>query len=311
VTGIQCLRVPNLASLASDPAQASNLILYAIPAFVIAVVVEALWARRHRDDAQIRGYELRDSAASMTMGLLNVIILGFSKLLWIPFYTWLYQHRVADIGTAWWTWIVLLLGEDLCYYWFHRVHHEVRLLWACHVNHHSSQRFNLSTALRQPLLTPLSEPIFWAPLPLIGFPPWMVLLAQTWSLFYQFWIHTEAVDRLGPLEWFMNTPSHHRVHHGKNVPYLDKNHGGIFIIWDRLFGTFAPETEHVAYGLTKDIQTFNPLRIGFHEFAAIGRDVVRTPGLGAKLGYLLAPPGWSHDGSSQTATQLQRRRTTP
>jgi len=294
--------------LASDPAQASNLILYAIPAFVIAVVVEALWARRHRDDDRIRGYELRDSAASMTMGLLNVIILGFSKLLWIPFYAWLYQHRVADIGTAWWTWIVLLLGEDLCYYWFHRVHHEVRLLWACHVNHHSSQRFNLSTALRQPLLTPLSEPIFWAPLPLIGFPPWMVLLAQTWSLFYQFWIHTEAVDRLGPLEWFMNTPSHHRVHHGKNVPYLDKNHGGIFIIWDRLFGTFAPETEHVAYGLTKDIQTFNPLRIGFHEFAAIGRDVVRAPGLGAKLGYLLAPPGWSHDGSSQTATQLQRRR---
>ena len=303
--------MPNLASLASDPAQASNLILYAIPAFVIAVVVEALWARRHRDDDRIRGYELRDSAASMTMGLLNVIILGFSKLLWIPFYAWLYLHRVADIGTAWWTWIVLLLGEDLCYYWFHRVHHEVRLLWACHVNHHSSQRFNLSTALRQPLLTPLSEPIFWAPLPLIGFPPWMVLLAQTWSLFYQFWIHTEAVDRLGPLEWFMNTPSHHRVHHGKNVPYLDKNHGGIFIIWDRLFGTFAAESEHVAYGLTKDIQTFNPLRIGFHEFAAIGRDVVRAPGLAAKLGYLLAPPGWSHDGSSLTATQLQRRRSAP
>jgi sterol desaturase/sphingolipid hydroxylase (fatty acid hydroxylase superfamily) len=300
--------VPNLASLASDPAQASNLILYAIPAFVIAVVVEALWARRHRDDDRIRGYELRDSAASMTMGLLNVIILGFSKLLWIPFYAWLYQHRVADIGTAWWTWIVLLLGEDLCYYWFHRVHHEVRLLWACHVNHHSSQRFNLSTALRQPLLTPLSGPIFWAPLPLIGFPPWMVLTAQAWSLFYQFWIHTEAVDRLGPLEWFMNTPSHHRVHHGKNVPYLDKNHGGVFILWDRLFGTFAPEIEHVAYGLTKDIQTFNPLRIGFHEFAAIGRDVVRAPGLGAKLGYLLAPPGWSHDGSSLTATQLQRGR---
>ena len=299
--------MPNLAS-APDTEQASNLILYAIPAFVIAVVAEALWARRHRDDPEIRGYELRDSAASMTMGLLNVVVSGFSKLLSIPFFAWLYQHRIADIGTAWWTWIVLLLGEDLCYYWFHRVHHEVRLLWACHVNHHSSQRFNLSTALRQPLLTPLSGPIFWAPLPLIGFPPWMVLTAQAWSLFYQFWIHTEAVDRLGPLEWFMNTPSHHRVHHGKNVPYLDKNHGGVFILWDRLFGTFAPEIEHVVYGLTRDIQTFHPLRIGFHEFAAIGRDVARAPGLGAKLGYLLAPPGWSHDGSSLTATQLQRGR---
>jgi sterol desaturase/sphingolipid hydroxylase (fatty acid hydroxylase superfamily) len=299
--------VPNLAS-APDAEQASNLILYAIPAFVIAVVAEALWARRHRDDPEIRGYERRDSAASMSMGLINVVVSGFAKLLSIPFFAWLYQHRVADIGTAWWAWIVLLLGEDLCYYWFHRVHHEVRLLWACHVNHHSSQRFNLSTALRQPLLTPLSGPIFWAPLPLIGFPPWMVLTAQAWSLFYQFWIHTEAIDRLGPLEWFMNTPSHHRVHHGKNVPYLDKNHGGVFIIWDRLFGTFAPEIERVVYGLTKDIQTFNPLRIGFHEFAAIGRDVVRAPGLGAKLGYLLAPPGWSHDGSSLTATQLQRGR---
>ena len=200
---------------------------------------------------------------------------------------------------------MLLFAEDLCYYWFHRIHHEVRFLWAAHVNHHSSQHYNLSTALRQPLLTPLTGPIFWAPLALLGFPPWMILTAQAWSLLYQFWLHTEAVDRLGPLEWILNTPSHHRVHHGKNVPYLDKNHGGIFIIWDRLFGTFAPEDERVVYGLTKDITTFNPLRIGFHEVAAIARDVARAPTLGAKLGYVVRPPGWSHDGSTQTATQLQ------
>lgn len=281
----------------------SNLVLYAIPVFILAVVGEALWARHH---PEVRGYELRDSAASMTMGLLNVFISALIKLAPVPLFAWLYDHRVVDIGHAWWSWIVLLFAEDCCYYWFHRIHHEVRLLWACHVNHHSSQYFNLSTALRQPLLTPISGPLFWAPLPLVGFEPWMVLTAQAWSLLYQFWIHTEAVDRLGPLEWFLNTPSHHRVHHGKNVPYLDKNHGGIFIIWDRLFGTFAPESEPVVYGLTKDIQTFNPLRIGFHEFAAIARDVARAPGLTAKLGYLLAPPGWSHDGSSLTATQLQR-----
>ncbi|TMQ09026.1 MAG: sterol desaturase family protein [Deltaproteobacteria bacterium] len=281
----------------------SNLVLYSIPVFVVSVVLEALWARRH---PEVKGYELRDSAASMTMGLANVVVNGFTKLLSIPLFAVLYQHRIVDIGSAWWAWLVLLFAEDCCYYWFHRVHHEVRLLWACHVNHHSSEYFNFSTALRQPLLTPLSGPWFWAPLPLIGFTPAMVLTAQAWSLIYQFWLHTEAVDRLGPLEWLMNTPSHHRVHHGKNVAYLDKNHGGIFILWDRLFGTFAPEVEPVVYGLTKDIDTFHPGRIAFHEFAAIGRDVAQAPGLSAKLGYLLAPPGWSHDGSSQTATQLQR-----
>jgi sterol desaturase/sphingolipid hydroxylase (fatty acid hydroxylase superfamily) len=286
----------------------SNLVLYAIPVFVVSVVLEALWARRH---PEVRGYELRDAAASMSLGLANVFVSGFTKLLSIPMLAVLYQHRIVDVvalvGPVA-SWLVLLFAEDLCYYWFHRAHHEIRLLWACHVNHHSSQYFNLSTALRQPLLTPLTGPLFWAPLPLIGFPPWMVLTAQAWSLIYQFWLHTEAVNRMGPLEWVLNTPSHHRVHHGKNVPYLDKNHGGIFILWDRLFGSFAPEAEHVVYGLTKDIATFHPARIAFHEFAAIGRDVIRVPGWRAKLGYVLAPPGWSHDGSSQTATELQRVR---
>jgi sterol desaturase/sphingolipid hydroxylase (fatty acid hydroxylase superfamily) len=282
-----------------------DLVLYAIPMFILAMVVEAMWTRRH---PETRGYEARDAAASISMGLLSLFVTAAAKLFSIPLFFALYEHRIADIGTAWWAWIALLFAEDLCYYWFHRAHHEIRLLWAAHVNHHSSRYYNLSTALRQPLLTPFTGPLFWAPLPLLGFSPVMVLTAQAWSLVYQFWLHTEAVGRLGPLEWFMNTPSHHRVHHGKNVEYLDKNHGGIFILWDRLFGTFAPEAEPVVYGLTKDIETFHPARIAFHEVAAIGRDVVRAPGLFARLGYLLAPPGWSHDGSSQTATQLQRGR---
>jgi len=284
----------------------SNLVLYSIPAFILAMVIEGVWTLRH---PEVKGYAKRDTAASLAMGLANVFVSGFTKFLSIPFFAVLYEHRLVDIpnvGQQWWAWLVLLFAEDLCYYWFHRIHHHVRILWACHVNHHSSQYFNLSTALRQPLLTPLTGPIFWAPLPLLGFPPWMVLTAQAWSLLYQFWLHTEAIDRLGVLEWVMNTPSHHRVHHGKNVPYLDKNHAGIFIIWDRLFGTFAPEQERVVYGLTKDIDTFNPARIAFHDLAAIARDVRRAPGLVAKLGYAFAPPGWSHDGSTQTATQLQR-----
>ena len=283
----------------------SNLVLFSIPAFVVAVILEAIWTRKHPD--HVVGYETKDTAASLSMGLLNVFINAGTKLASIPFFAWLYMHRIADLGTgAWWSWLALVFLEDHSYYWFHRMHHEVRFLWAAHVNHHSSQRYNFSTALRQPLLTPITGPIFWAPLALLGYPPWMILTAQAWSLIYQFWLHTETVGKLGPLEWFLNTPSHHRVHHGKNVAYLDKNHGGILIVWDRLFGTFAPEQERVVYGLTKDIHSFNPLVIGFHEFGAIGHDVARAPTLAAKLGYVLAPPGWSHDGSSMTATQLQR-----
>jgi sterol desaturase/sphingolipid hydroxylase (fatty acid hydroxylase superfamily) len=283
----------------------SNAVLFSIPAFIALILLEVAWAKRH---PELKGYEPRDTFASLAMGLINVGISAGAKLLSIPFYFWLYEHRVVDVtgGGAWWAWLVLLFAEDCCYYWFHRVHHEVRFFWAAHVNHHSSRHYNLSTALRQPLLTPLTGPIFWAPLPLLGFPPWMVLTAQAISLLYQFWLHTEAITRLGVLEHVMNTPSHHRVHHGKNVPYLDRNHGGIFILWDRLFGTFAWEREPVRYGLTTDIETYNPLRIGFHEYAAMGRDVARAPGLHAKLGYLLAPPGWSHDGSTKTASQLQR-----
>ena len=283
----------------------SNLVLYSIPAFVALVLIELAWSRRH---PEVKGYETRDTLASLAMGLLNVGVNAGTKLLSLAFFIFLYEHRIVDLveilGAG--SWLVLFLVEDHSYYWFHRIHHEVRLLWACHVNHHSSQHYNLSTALRQPLLTPFTGPMFWAPLPLLGFPPYMILTAQAISLLYQFWLHTEAIHKLGVLEEFLNTPSHHRVHHGKNVRYLDKNHGGILIIWDRLFGTFARETEPVVYGLTKDITTFNPLRIGFHEFAAIGKDVARAPTVGAKLGYLFAPPGWSHDGSTQTAGQLQR-----
>jgi sterol desaturase/sphingolipid hydroxylase (fatty acid hydroxylase superfamily) len=283
----------------------SNLVLYSIPAFLVLIALERLWAARHPEH---RGYELRDSVTSLSMGIVNVIVSAGAKFLSIPFFAWLYTHRVLDLGHAdlWWSWLVLLVAEDFCYYWFHRTHHEVRLLWAVHVNHHSSERYNLTTALRQALLTPVTGPIFWAPLALVGFPPVMILTAQAWSLLYQFWLHTEAIDRMGPLEAVLNTPSHHRVHHGKNVRYLDKNHGGIFIIWDRLFGTFAPETERVEYGLTKDIHSYNLFVVMFHELAAITRDVRRAPTIGAKLGYIFAPPGWSHDGSTQTATELQR-----
>jgi sterol desaturase/sphingolipid hydroxylase (fatty acid hydroxylase superfamily) len=285
----------------------SNLVLYSIPAFIALILIELAWSRRTK--AEIRGYEKKDTFASLAMGVINVAVAAGAKFLSIPFYALLYEYRfvdiVATIGA--WSWLVLFVAEDFCYYWFHRSHHQVRALWAVHVNHHSSQHYNLSTALRQAVLTPITGPIFWAPLALVGFPPVMILTAQAWSLLYQFWLHTEAIPKLGPFEMIFNTPSHHRVHHGANVEYLDKNHAGILIIWDKMFGTFEPERKRVEFGLTKNIESFHPLRISFHEIAAIARDVSRAPTLRAKLGYILRPPGWSHDGSSLTAGALQKK----
>ena len=284
----------------------SNLVLYSIPAFIVLMALEILYTRQHLSP-KVLGYELADTRTSLLLGILNVAINGVTKLASIPLFAVFYEHRLANLGQPdqLWSWLVLLFAEDNCYYWFHRLHHEVRFLWAAHVVHHSSERFNLSTALRQPLLTPITGPLFWVPLAVIGYPPVMILTAQAWSLLYQFWIHTETIDRLGPLEWIMNTPSHHRVHHGANVEYLDRNHAGIFIIWDRLFGTFERENDRVVYGLTKNVHTFHLAKVGFHDLVAMARDVARAPTLRAKLGYIFAPPGWSHDGSSHTASQLR------
>ena len=291
----------------------SNLLLFSIPGFLTLLVLEVLWTRRRlREGATgLLGYERKDTFASLAMGIGNVIISAFTTLGAVALWSWGYEHRLASLGqvAAWWSWALLFFAEDFCYYWFHRTHHGVRFLWAAHVNHHTSQYFNLSTALRQPWFTPITGPVFWLPLALLGYPPYMILTAEALSLIYQFWIHTEVVRRLPrPLEWLLNTPSHHRVHHGKNVRYLDRNHGGVLILYDRLFRTFAAEDERepVRYGITHDLMTFNPLRIAVHEFASIAHDVRHARSLRAVLGYVFAPPGWSADGSSLTAAQLRR-----
>jgi sterol desaturase/sphingolipid hydroxylase (fatty acid hydroxylase superfamily) len=290
----------------------SNLLLYSIPAFLTLLVLEVLWTRRlAREQGTLLGYEGRDTAASLAMGVGNVVISAVTTLGAVAAWSWGYEHRLLSLGApqSAASWLLLFFAEDLCYYWFHRSHHGVRLLWAAHVNHHTSQRFNLSTALRQPWFTPITGPVFWLPLAFLGYPPAMILTAQAVSLIYQFWIHTETVKRLPrPIEWLFNTPSHHRVHHGKNTAYLDRNHGGVLIIWDRLFGTFAAEDERnpVMYGITHDLATFNPLRIAVHEIVALWRDLRRAPSVRAALCYALLPPGWSPDGSSLTAAQLRR-----
>ncbi|MGV9808468.1 sterol desaturase family protein [Micromonospora chersina] len=267
-------------------------VLYAVPAFLLLIIIEAVSYRFLPDDDE-RGYELRDTTTSLSMGLGSQII-GFPwKLLTVGVYAALWTVAPVHLSPGhWWTWVIVFFADDLAYYWFHRLHHEVRVLWASHVVHHSSVYYNLSTALRQSW-TPMTSLPFWLPLALLGIPPWMIFLQQSISLLYQFFLHTERVGVLArPVEFVFNTPSHHRVHHGSNAEYLDRNYGGILIVWDRLFGSFEPERAPARYGLTKNIQTYNPLRVATHEFAAIWSDVRHATSWRHRLGYLFGRPGW-------------------
>jgi len=279
------------------------ILLWAIPVFGLTMLIELL-ASRH---AAVKGYRAKDSAASLSMGVGNLVVMFSVKGFFFGLFMLVYQLRIFDLPLgAWWVWLLLIPAEDFCYYWFHRASHEVRLFWAAHVNHHSSTHYNLSTALRQSWTAPLLGWAFWMPLPLLGFHPLMVATAQSISLLYQYWIHTELIGRMGPLEWVLNTPSHHRVHHGRDALYLDRNHAGILIIWDRLFGTFEPERARPVYGLTNDLHSYNPFVIAFHEWRALARALRGARGWGERLRYLLGPPGWRADGSGQTASVLRR-----
>lgn len=270
-----------------------DLILHAIPVFVACLALEAASFHWLPDDDEL-GYDVRDSRTSLAMGLGNVFInLGW-KLVVVGAYAATYLvaplHVSADNP---WAWLALFVADDFAYYWYHRTHHTIRVFWASHVVHHSSEFYNLSTALRQ-TWTPFTSLPYWLPLALLGFPPWMILLQQSVSLLYQFFIHTERVDKLWrPFELVLNTPSHHRVHHGSQSQYLDTNYGGILIVWDRLLGSFEPEGERVVYGLTTNIKTFNPVRVALHEYAAIWHDVRRAPRWRDRWGYLVNGPGWS------------------
>lgn len=277
----------------------------AVPVFLLLILLEAgisAWEQRN-------WYETKDAFASLGMGLGSVLVNLISKLFFFLIFTWLYQNAALfRIEPAWWSWILLFFLDDLSFYWHHRTSHEVRILWASHSNHHSSQRYNLSTALRQSWTEFLYKYVFWIWLPVLGFPPVMIFTMISISLIYQFFLHTESVRRLGWLEYVLNTPSHHRVHHATNLKYLDRNHGGMLIIWDRLFGTFEPEdpNDPPVYGLTQNIHTYNPVRIAFAEHEKIATDLRRAPDWKTRLRYLVSPPGWSHDGSSKTTRELRR-----
>lgn len=281
-----------------------NLIHYAIPFFIITVIIEVILTVKIR----LEEYDFKDAATSIAMGLGNVLLGLVSKSLVFVVFTFFYKFRLFTIPFAWWSWILVLFAEDFCYYWFHRTSHENRLFWASHVVHHSSQKYNLSTALRQTWSGGFYSFIFWIPLILLGFHPVMVLVQISISLLYQYWIHTELIEKLP--KWFeaiFNTPSHHRVHHATNPQYLDRNHAGIFIIWDRLFGTFEPEIEKPVYGLVKNIHTYNPIKVAFNEWIQMMNDAFTSKTTFAnRLKYLVKPPGWKHDGKGILSTDLRK-----
>ncbi|MFC4337268.1 sterol desaturase family protein [Salininema proteolyticum] len=266
--------------------------LYAIPFFLLFILVEALSFKFKPDEDQV-GYSAKDSTTSLTMGAGYAVVMFGWKFVVVVVYAAAFSLSPFELSPANpLTWVLLFFMDDFVYYWYHRTHHRVRVLWASHVVHHSSEYFNFTTALRQPWTALTSMP-FWIPLALAGIPPWMILLQQSLNLIYQFFVHTERVDKLWrPLEFTLNTPSHHRSHHGSNEKYLDCNYGGILIVWDRMFGSFVPESSTPTYGLTTNIRTFNPVKVAFHEYASIGRDVKGGGTWRERLGYVFGPPGW-------------------
>jgi sterol desaturase/sphingolipid hydroxylase (fatty acid hydroxylase superfamily) len=214
----------------------------------------------------------------------------------------LWQRRVLpDWGNGPAAALAAVFAWDAIYYWNHRIQHEARYLWAIHVVHHSSEHYNLSTALRQPVADSLGTFVPYGLMALLGIRPALIEAARGINLVYQYWIHTEAIAKLGPLEKVLNTPSHHRVHHGSNRQYLDRNHGSILIVWDKLFGTFEPEDEPVRYGLTKNIDTFNPLLVASHEYLDIADDVARSQNWADRVGFVVRGPGWAAERRAEMA----------
>jgi len=279
---------------------------YAIPAFVILIIAEMLWARSRTPEK----YEPRDTLTSLALGTGSTVAGALTGTLVFSLAMWMYENRLFDIGWVWWAWPLCFVLDDLAYYWAHRTGHRVRWFWASHVNHHSSQHYNLSTALRQTWTGFIALGfIFRIPLALIGFHPALLLFVGAFNLIYQFWIHTEAIGKFPRwFEYVMNTPSHHRVHHATNPRYLDRNYAGVFIIWDRMFGTFTEEvdSEKIRYGIVRQLGTFNLLWSVFHEWVGIFQDLWSAPWR-HKLSYLVREPGWSHDGSRETSTTIRAR----
>jgi len=252
------------------------------------------------DQLKGRGlYRLGDSLANIGCGIMDQSTGLFSKVLVVAAYTAMFHLTAAwrpwELQATPAVWVATFVLSDLAYYWAHRLSHGVNILWIGHVVHHQSEDYNLAVALRQSVLQKvLLMWVYW-PLALAGFPPEIFLTCMAVNLLYQFWIHTELIDTLGPLEWVMNTPSHHRVHHGRNPEYIDRNHAGVFIVWDRMFGTFQKELVKPTYGITRPTDTFNPVHAQWKPVVDLWNDLKRIPNWRDRLRFLFAAPGWYPD----------------
>lgn len=268
-----------------------NYVEAAVPFFILAMGVEYVYGRL----VNRQTYRLNDTLNSLALGvlsrLMDVLRLGVTALLLGAFATWLgVSHWSMDAA---WHWIAVFVAYDFCYYWKHRFGHEWRIMWASHVAHHQSEEFNLSTALRQ-TGTDYIGFVFYLPLYLVGIPAAAIITVGSLNLIYQFWVHTEHIRRLGPLEWIFVTPSNHRVHHARNERYLDRNYGGVFILWDRLFGTFQDELadERCVYGITKGLRSWNPLWANLHFWSETAQLAWRTKSWADRFKIWFKPPGW-------------------
>ena len=279
----------------------------AVPAFVLLVLAEMIYGWK---TGRAR-FEGKDTFTSLIMGLGSTISGALTAALSVGLGYWVWENfAIFDMGAAWWVFLLAFVFDDFTYYWVHRMGHRMRWMWAAHVIHHSSQHYNLSTALRQTWTGKFTPGLlFSVPLYVLGIEPAIVFFVSGINLIYQFWIHTEAIDKMPRwFEYWFNTPSHHRVHHANNPRYLDANYAGVLMVWDRMFGSFIPEEKEEAcrYGLVTDLDTFNPLRVATHEWVGIFKDLWSAKSWKDRALFLLAPPGWTPDGSRMTSDMIRQ-----
>ena len=256
--------------------------------FLVLIGVETAVSWAHN----LRSYELRDTVANFVLAFADLLMAAAMKAVFLLLFAFLHRFAPLDLGLAWYGWVLLVVVNDFLYYVFHRCGHRSRFMWAFHITHHSSQKYNFSVAIRLNLFILPLHFVFMLPLALMGFRPEAILLINSVTTLYQLWVHTELVGRLGILDKIINTPSNHRVHHGTNPQYLDRNYGAMFIFWDHLFGTYEPEVERSIYGLTKNVDSHNPITLTLHEARAMFRDAAKPGPLRQRLMYLFGPPGW-------------------
>jgi len=264
-------------------------IALSIPVFFILIAVELVYTFYKK----LNYYRLNDSLSNLSQGIGSQLVGIFLKTITFFGYLFIYEHwRFYSFSNTIWTWLFLFMGVDFFYYWFHRLSHQINALWAAHIVHHQSEEYNLTVALRQSWFQSGFSWVFYLPLAFAGFEPVMFLTVSAFNTLYQFWIHTRAIGDMGPLEWFLNTPSHHRVHHGSNPKYIDKNHAGTLIIWDRLFGTFQKEEEEVVYGITTPLASWNPVWANFHYWIELFNTTKKASGIREKVYVFTKSPGW-------------------